>query len=854
VSRTPEIEMATAIEAIELANLAVRESTGLVKGRDRLRGASERHPACHHCGLPCDRGVHEADHHAFCCNGCRSVYVLLRDNGLDEFYRLREPAETRVEGDAQPGRWSFLDAPEVRRRLLDFENDRVARVTFHLPAIHCVACVWLLENLFRLRRGVGRSQVNFARREVAITFAAGQLQLSELAALLAGIGYEPALTLEDLDRPAPAPARRLALQIGVAGFAFGNIMLLSLPAYLGYDSFHGQALHAFFGGLNLALALPSVIYSASGYWRSAWASVSQRTLTLDVPIAAGLAALYLQSFWEITSGRGAGYLDSLAGLIFFLLCGRAFQQRTHDRLGFDRDYRGFFPLAVLRRTPAGQETIPISNVVVGDRLIVRNGELIPADCRLIGGEAAINYSFVTGESGTICRKPGDHLYAGGRQSAGAIEVEIVKPVSESYLTSLWNDDAFRKRRDNSFQTLTNRYSRRFTILVVSIALVAAAFWIARHQPGRGLKAFTSVLIVACPCALALAAPFTLGTMHRLFARQGVFLRNAGVIEALARIDTVVFDKTGTLTSAGAGGERSLRFVGEPLDAFEEAAISVICRQSVHPYARFIASRLKAPPAELKARGFRETPGRGMQAAVDGRAFRIGSGEWLSRDGIAYDPTSSADAALVHVGMDGRCLGRFELLDGLRPAVEPLLRRLKERYHIALLSGDNPRDRERFTALFGTADRVRFNQSPHDKLAFIRGLQRAGRRVMMVGDGLNDAGALRCGEVGVAVAEGVGRFTPASDVILETARVPCLGWILQCSRVAARVVCAGFVVSALYNVVGVSIAAAGVLSPLICAVLMPLSSVSVVLFTVGATHLAARRGGLTGSDPEEAWKS
>ncbi len=850
--------MPTALEAIDLAGSA-REAV-LPAGREEGAAVPGRAPSCHHCGLPCDRGIHEADDHAFCCAGCRSVYLLLRESGLDEFYRLAESAGTRVDGDAGPGRWAFLDAPEVRRRLLDFQNDRIARVTFHVPAIHCVACVWLLENLFRLHPGVGRSQVNFARREVAIAFSPDKVRLSELAALLAGIGYEPALTLADLERPGQTPGRRFGLQVGVAGFAFGNIMLLSLPAYLGYDSGHGSALRTFFGAVNLVLALPAVIYSASDYWRSAWASVRQRTLTLEVPIAAGLAALYLQSLWEIASGRGDGYLDSLSGLIFFLLCGRAFQQRTHERLGFDRDYRGFFPLAVLRKTPAGEEEpVSISSVGVGDRLIVRNGELIPADCTLIAGEAEVDYSFVTGESETVTRMPGDHLYAGGRQSGGAIEVEIVKPVSESYLTSLWNDDAFRKSRHNALHTLTNRYSRRFTVVVLAIALGSAAFWIASRQPVRGLKAFTSVLIVACPCALALAAPFTLGTVHRLLARRGVFLRNADVVEALAGIDTIVFDKTGTLTRAGANAEgtRFTRFDAEPAGEWDEAAIAAVCRESLHPYARRIARHLQAAGSR-RVRAFSEVPGLGMEAWVEGRHLVIGSAEWLSIHGIEPVAGSTAAGGTVEVAVDGRHVGRFELADPMRPAMEPLLAELKERHELALLSGDSPRERDRYAALFGSADRVRFNQSPHDKLAFVRALREEGRRVMMVGDGLNDAGALRCGDVGVAVTEGSGRFTPASDVILDAERVACLGAVLRCSRLAARVVCAGIALSALYNVVGVSIAAAGVLSPVICAVLMPVSSVSVVIFAVGASHLAARRAGLGRHDPlesktEKPWK-
>src|SRR5581483_4737982 len=271
-------------------------------------------------------------------------------------------------------------------------------------------CVWLLENLFQLHPAIGESRVNFPRRQLAISFITGKIQLSELVALLASLGYAPSLTLGELERPPADPARRHQwLQIGIAGFAFGNIMLFSLPRYLGLDSLSGPFFRSLFGYLSLALAAPVVIYSAADYWKSARRSVRQRRLTMEVPIALGLAALYAQSAFEILGGRGEGYLDSLAGLVFFLLCGRVFQQKTHDRLAFDRDYKSFFPLSVTRIIPGGsegngslpaspaEEHVPLSQLQVGDVILIRSGELIPADARLLRGPAIVDYSFVTGE-------------------------------------------------------------------------------------------------------------------------------------------------------------------------------------------------------------------------------------------------------------------------------------------------------------------------------------------------------------------------------------------------------------------------------------------------------------------------
>ncbi|MBL9139343.1 MAG: heavy metal translocating P-type ATPase metal-binding domain-containing protein [Verrucomicrobiales bacterium] len=833
------------LEPAALAGVNAGEVVGLADGSGVLSGESGSPPAsttCDHCGEPCKDGASmESEGHVFCCQGCQTVFSLLQASGLEDFYQLGERPGRRVELAEDGRRWEFLDDPTVTRQLLDFDNGKLAKVTFHVPAIHCVACVWLLENLFRLNPGIGKSRVNFARREVAITYAPEVVRLSGVATLMERIGYAPVLTLAALDRGQAPGVRRLGLQIGIAGFAFGNIMLFSLPSYFGLDSWSGPLFRTWFGALSLLLALPVLIYSASDYWRSALASLRQRVLTLDVPIAAGLAALYLQSAWEILGGFGEGYLDSTAGLIFFLLCGRAFQQKTHEHLGFDRDYRGFFPLSVLRRTARGDESVSISQVQTGDCLVVRNGELVPADARLIGGEGLVDYSFVTGESDPVPCVIGDHVYAGGRQVGGAIELETVKPVSQSYLTSLWNDEAFRKQRDNSLETLTNRYSRRFTVIVVCIALAAVTGWLVAGQPGRALKAFTSVLIVACPCALALAAPFTLGTAQRVLARLGIFLRNGQVVENMAVVDTLAFDKTGTLTDTEAPG---LSRHGEPLEPNESALVTALCRQSTHPYARRIAAALgTAPGMALDVAGFEEVPGRGMKAIVAGRQVVAGSKAWMESHGVTGDWPEVPAGSAVHVGIDGRARGVMVLSNRLRPRVDQLMESLSDRYELALLSGDNAHERDRFQSLFGDRARLHFNLSPQDKLAFIKQLQAGGRKVMMVGDGLNDAGALRQGDVGIAVVEGVGKFSPASDVILDSPRISNLGSVLEFSRRTARVVRAGFMISGAYNVIGVSIAAAGILSPVICAILMPLSSVTVVLFAVGATRWTARRCGL-----------
>jgi Cu+-exporting ATPase len=845
------------------------EARGRPQALDRAdEPASEKgRPRCFHCGALCRTVLAKAER-AFCCQGCLTVFELLTDNGLGDFYKFGEAAGVRVSEPARENQFKFLDEPAVRGRLVDFANERVTRVTFRIPAIHCIACVWLLENLCRLKAGVGQSQVNFPRKEVAITFETGRVRLSEIVALLASLGYEPELKLSDLEaKPLRSSARRLWMQLGVAGFAFGNIMLFSIASYCGLDAFAGPGFRKLVGYLSLVLAIPVVAYSASDYWRAAWVSVRQRLLNIDVPIAVGIAALFGQSVYEVVSGRGEGYFDSLAGLLFFLLCGKLFQRKTYDRLAFDRDFKAFFPLSVTRlcrgrheeaataqsamRNPqsAIEERISLSQLQVGDRLIIRNGELIPADARLVEGRALIDYSFVTGEADPVGKQPGDCLYAGGRQIGAAIDVETVKPVSQSYLTSLWNQEAFRKEKGPSLHTLTNRYSQRFTKVVMGIAVGAAMVW-AVANPAISLTAFVSVLIVACPCALALAAPFALGTAQRILARLDVYLKNPGVIETLAGVDTVVFDKTGTLTAAVAS---SVAFRGAPLSETEERWIYSLTRHSTHPHAVRIGEALAGEHVPDPLQSFRETTGQGIRGHVGGHEIRIGSAAWLEAGGIWRSLRNEHGAASglapvqdvaqaggqVHVAIDGQYRGCFELVSPVRPNTEALLQHLSQDFDLALLSGDNEKDQARFSALFGPAARLHFNQSPMNKLRFIRELQESGKAVMMVGDGLNDAGALKQSDVGVAVVEKLGAFSPASDVIMAATMVPRLAEVLRFAKQSVRVVQGSFLISAVYNVAGISIAASGLLSPVVCAILMPLSSVTVVAFACGATTWLGR---------------
>lgn len=793
---------------------------------------------CFHCGLVCPSVCPRDSDRSFCCAGCQAVFSLLQSQGLGDFYSLSRQAGVRPEAQTAPGRFAFLDNPKVQEACAEFTNGRRLRITWRIPSMHCLACVWLLENLFRIEPGFGPTRVQFACRLLSLDLNLQELPLSRAAERLAELGYPPELRLSDAGDAAGRTAARSLdhnewLRLGLAGFAFGNTMLFSLATYLGLDALSAPGLRPFVGWVSLGLALPVIFYSAANYWKASWLSLRQRRLNIEVPIAAGILALFGQSTWEVVHGRGPGYFDSLCALIFFLLIGRWFSRMAWDRLSFDRDYRAFFPLSTTRRTPTGDQSVAVAQLEIGDSILVRAGELIPADARLLSPSAEIDYSFVTGESEPVGQKQGELVYAGGRQTAGIIEARIVKPVSQSYLTSLWDQSAYRKNSGERLDTILNRYSPRFTGCIVVLAISAWLFWFPR-DPSRALQAFVSILIVACPCALVLAPPFALGTAQRLLAGLGIFLRNPQVLEDLARINTVILDKTGTLTVANGG---AVELVGAPLDEVEKQELAAMLSPSPHPVAVRLRTWFNCASGDTDLTDFKEVTGGGVQGRVGGRLYQVGSQAWFESLAIKI-PTFPVPAA-AHIAVDGSYRASVRWGGETRDGVERIVRELRTFGLVRLLSGDRDREGSRWRDVFGSEADLQFHQSPVDKRCCVQQLEKAGSRVMMVGDGLNDSGALRESSVGVAVVESVGVFSPASDIILDARSLIYLPALLRYSRSTERVVRICLGISTVYNLVGLSIAARGELQPVVCAILMPLSSVTVVAAGCGLAAWAFR---------------
>ena len=805
--------------------------------------------ACFHCGLPCTDDFFRSENKSFCCRGCQTVYHLLSENQLSNYYDLNVRPGISLQDSSPENQFAFLDDEETRRQLMEFSDGKTGRVTFKIPQIHCSSCIWLLENLSRINSGVLRSQIDFIKKTASLQFDEQRISLREVAELLRLLGYAPALSLNSLTQQQESVDHhdRLYMQLGLAGFAFGNIMLMSFPEYFGLEGILNAGFRRFFGILNLLLAFPVLLFSANDYLVSAWHGLRRRSINIDVPLSLGMLALFGRSLFEIITGSGAGYMDSFTGLVFFLLLGKLFQQKSYQQLAFDRDYTSFFPISVTALRDGNEVGLPLSKLQVGERIRVRDRELIPADAVLISGKAAVDYSFVTGESQAVTLEIGEHIFAGGRQCGAAIIVEIIKPVSQSYLTRLWSDEAFTTNRQQPINTFVNAAARYFTITILAVASGTFLFWLP-FNPATATNAFTAVLIIACPCALALSAPFTFGNAMRILGRNGLYLRQTELVEALAAIRNIVFDKTGTLTLPAAGGVVFEAADQQPeISLEEETLVGALTRQSSHPYSRQIFATLKTG-IDLPVENLHTFENQGIEADVKGRHVRIGTSRFVESHGNAI---REVDNSAVHISIDNKYRGYFSMQQPIRQGLGKLIRNLQQNYRLALLSGDSPATLSKFRKLFGATAQLRFRQNPHDKLDFIKRSQAEHGLTMMIGDGLNDAGALRQSDVGISVADNLNNFTPASDAILAGSAFGELPAFLRFCRRSRTVIYFNLALSILYNLIGLGFAVTGQLSPVICAILMPLSSITIVASATGLTHLFAWRLGINPfPNPEE----
>jgi Cu+-exporting ATPase len=848
-------------------------------------------PTCYHCGEVCQTDEFQTDNKSFCCQGCQTVYEMLKQGDLCDYYTLNESAGVNRKKILESEKYNYLDLSEIQQKLLSFSDGKTAKVTFFIPTIHCTSCIWLLEHLYKLNPAITFSRINFMKKELAVTFLEKEVSLKEVVVLLVSLGYEPSISLQDTENEEEkrqvaidkANQHSLISKMAVAGFCFGNVMLLSFPEYFGFDSASKISFKYLFNLLNLAFALPIILYSGKEFLTSAYNSAKKGILNIDFPLALGMLVLFVRSYYEVIFLGGEGYVDTLTGFVFFLLVGKWFQQKTFDNLRYDRSFKSYFPVAVLVKKEDGTEQAThLAKLQKGDRIIVRNHEIIPADALLLMGNASIDYSFVTGEAIPVKKIVGEMIYAGGRQVGNRVELEVVKPVSQSYLTQLWNSNTYDKHSKDltTAQTAFNQY---FSVGLVALATAVLAYWLWRGETHIAFNAFTSVLIIACPCALALSSQFALGTALRVLSNYHFYLKNSSIIEKIAQIKSIVFDKTGTITEnnttdveffhyrrhiaekilaeipPSSANDRSYRqevvyvnrkvntTIGASLSPDEWHGILSLTKNSTHPLSVAITAYIRdlidnnstlITHRLLYLDGFREYAGKGIEGKVNDVYFKIGSQKFVTgqEEECCLQPNCeivhSDKSTKVFVSINGIYKGYFRFSNRYRQGVNELVTTLQQNYDLHLLSGDNNHEEQNLLRFFKHKSQLHFQQSPTEKLDFIQFLQSKGKKIMMLGDGLNDAGALLQSEVGVAVTENIAYFTPASDAILEAQQLPLLHKLIAFCQQSVQIIHWSFILALVYNTVGLFFAVQGTLSPLLSAILMPLSSINVMLFTTG----------------------
>ena len=779
---------------------------------------------CAHCGDKCLEGIIASQEASFCCAGCQTVYHILHDHQLTHFYSM-DIAAGLSQKYIRKEQYEYLDEAETQEKLCNYISTSTISIWLSLPTIHCTSCIWLIENLSRINGGIKHASVNYLEKRALIHFDPSRISLRQVAVLLSQLGYPPLITLHDTEQTKEKKDRSIYYKIGISGFVFGNIMLLSFPEYLGMNPFT-DSMSLYIRMINVILVMPVILYCARDYYRSSYQSFKQKHLNIDLPITIGITALLVKSLYDIMAGTGPGYFDSLSGLIFFLLIGKWVQHITYSRIKFDLDYRSYFPVAATKVVDGLEIKVSLNKIVPKDILRIRHGELIPTDGQLLSPQATIDYSFVTGEEDPVIIEEEDNVYSGGKVIGPMVEIEVEKSVVTSYLTQLWNDANVKPDHNTgNISAINTAVAKYFTICILIIAV--GSFWYhSSYGIDQALHVFTSVLIIACPCAIALSIPFTFGNIIRLLALRHIFFKNTNVVEKCAAISAVVFDKTGTITTHKS---KQINYVGLDLSSHEKRAIHSIAIHSTHSVCQILC-KYYSDYEVITATDIEEITGKGIQGRVNLKMIRIGSADFFGQNEIwSFKHQFPNDESYsAYIWIDNKLVGAIMKKSHFIDELSTLINTLSDDKDISLISGDNDNDKPYLQKVFNRWSHLLFNKSPIEKLHFIKQLS-LNHKVAMVGDGLNDAGALMQSDVGIAVSQDASHFTPASDMIINNEQIYTLPDIFSVCRSAVRIIYASYAIAICYNIIGLSYAIQGLLSPIIAAILMPVSSITVVVF-------------------------
>jgi P-type Cu2+ transporter len=788
---------------------------------------------CAHCGLPLPTPPIEVDGHRFCCAGCSSVFAAIHGAGLGAFYAARDRAEGRRVRPAGR-RFAELDDPSFSGGF-ETHPDGSVSTELRLEGVHCAACVWLVENLPRVVMGVSEARLDFGRQSAWVRWDPALTRLSTIGAGLDRLGYTPHAPGAT---GAAAPDRSLLMRLGVAGAIAGNVMLMAFALYSAGPNGMDREYVEFFRWGSLILSLPAIFYCAAIFYRGAAAALLVRRVNMDLPIALGISAGFASGAFNTWRGRGEIYFDTITTLIFLLLVGRWLGQRQQRRAAAAADFALALSPSTARILDAeGAREVPAASVAAGDVVEVRAGERIPIDGRVEAGASTLDVRLLTGESSPVEVRPGDRVYAGTENIAATLVVRTESAGPATRVGQLLRAMERAQRERAPIVRVADRIAGQFVLAILALAVLTLALWW-RVDPALAVDHAVALLVVTCPCALGMATPLAVSVALARAARRGILVKNGEVLEALAEPADIFFDKSGTLT---AGRPTLLEFDG-PNDLADR--VSVAEEGCDHPLARAFRAAYPPPPT-LTATEIVRSTGAGVRARVAGHELLVGTPALLRASGIdvpesfqrRVDAVAAAGSTPVLVAENGQVAALAAFGDALRADAAPSLAALAELgASIEVLSGDHPGVVERVCRELPVR-RFRGAVSPEQKLAEVNARIESGRRVIMVGDGLNDAAAMSAASVGFAVHGGAEASLLAAGVFSTE---PGVAPVLEAIRGARQTLSAikrGLGFSLAYNALGIALAMSGILSPLLAAIMMPLSSLTVL---TSALHSRAFR--------------
>jgi Cu2+-exporting ATPase len=786
---------------------------------------------CRHCGEPVPGGPPARGlAPGFCCGGCVAAWTLLREAGLEAYYELPERRAAAV----RPSGRGFREFDHAAFHALHVRRlpGGLAAAELYLEGVHCASCVWLVERVPLMLDGVRRTELDVQRSIVRLEWDPSALPLSEIARRLDALGYRPhpfrGGRVEALRR---AEDRAMVARIGVAGAIAGNVMMVAVALYAGWFGGMERGMERYLRWVSLLLVTPAMVWPARVFFRGAWQALRNRTLHMDVPVALALAAGYLRGAINTLADAGPIYFDGVATLIFLLLVGRFLQQRAQRAAADSAELLHALTPAVARVREGGdvRET-PVEALLPGMVLELRPGDTLAADGRVIEGRSELDRSLLTGETRPEPVAPGTRVFAGTVNRGAPLAVRVERAGEESRVGRLMREVERAAARRAPVVRLADRLSGPFVGTVLALAVLTFALW-ARTDASAALDHAIALLVVTCPCALALATPLAVTVAIGQAARRGILVKGGDALETLARPALLLLDKTGTLTE----GRATLARWDGPDEA--RALVLALERHAQHPVAR--GFREAWPEVAVpEAVGLVHTPGGGLEAMVEGRRVVVGAPAFVSAriGGAPPAPGPSdegPDTALtpVWVAVDGRVAGRAAFGDPLRADATAALVALRARgFRTRILSGDDPSVVARVAAALGFAPgEARGGVSPERKLAAVEAAVARGP-VIMVGDGVNDAAAIARASVGVGMRGGAEACLAAADVFLAREGVAPLAELARGARRAMDVIRLNVAISIAYNLAGAALAVSGRIDPLIAAILMPWSSLTVVLIS------------------------